>query len=266
MQQISILGCGWLGFSLAISLQRKGFSIKGSTTSNDKIPFLKNEKIDPYLISLTENTVVGNIDSFLEGSQTLLINVPPGMKGQNAFPFSKKIQALIPLIEKSSIKQLLFVSSTSVFNDFQGQVNEDTLPQPDTDSGKELLKTEQLLLKNDSFETTIVRFGGLIGEDRHPVNFLAGRVNLSGGEAPVNLIHRADCMGIIEAIIENQFWGKILHGVSPQHPSKKVYYTEKALQKNLIPPDFKLEEARNDKCVSSRYLSNELKYRFQKEL
>lgn len=266
MQQISILGCGWLGFPLAISLQRKGFSIKGSTTSNDKIPVLQKEKIDPYLISLTENTVVGNIDSFLEGSQTLLINVPPGMRGQNAFPFSEKMQALIPLIEKSSIKQLLFVSSTSVFNDLQGQVNEDTLPQPDTDSGKELLKAEQLLLKNDSFKTAIVRFGGLIGEDRHPVNFLAEREGLSGGEAPVNLIHRADCMGIIEAIIENQFWGKIVHGVSPQHPSKKAYYTEKALQINLIPPYFKLEEARNYKCVSSRYLSNELKYRFQKEL
>lgn len=266
MQQISILGCGWLGFPLAISLKRKGFSIKGSTTSKDKIPFLKKEKIDPYLISLTENTIVGEIDSFLDGSQTLLLNVPPGMRGQNATPFIKKIQALIPRIEKSSIKQLLFVSSTSVFNDFQGKVDEDTIPIPVTVSGKELLKAEQLLSKNDSFKTTIVRFGGLIGEDRHPLNFLAGRVNLSGGEAPVNLIHRADCIGIIEAIIENKFWGKIVHAVSPQHPSKKVYYTEKALENNLNPPDFKLEEKRNYKCVSSRYLTSDLEYKFQKEL
>lgn len=266
MQQISILGCGWLGFPLAISLQRKGFSIKGSTTSKDKISVLKNADIDPYLIGLNENSVVGDIDSFLEGSQTLLINVPPGMRGQNAFPFSEKIETLIPWVEKSSIKQLLFVSSTSVFNDFQGEVDEYTLPQPDTNSGKELLKTEQLLLKNNVFKTTIVRFGGLIGEDRRPVNFLAGREGLSGGEAPVNLIHLTDCIGIIEAIIENEYWGKIVHGVSPEHPLKKIYYTKKALENNLIPPVFKLEENRNYKCVSSKYLTNDLNYTFQNSL
>ncbi|MEX0996888.1 MAG: SDR family NAD(P)-dependent oxidoreductase [Flavobacteriaceae bacterium] len=264
MQQISILGCGWLGFPLALSLQRKGFSLKGSTTSKEKLAVLREHAIEPYLIQLTENTIGGKIDAFLAGSQTLVINVPPGMRGQNAPPFSKKIKALIPFIETSEVEQVLFVSSTSVFSDFQGEVDEDTPPQPDSASGKELFKAEQLLMKNDSFKTTVVRFGGLLGEDRHPVHFLAGREGLSGGDAPVNLIHRADCIGIIEAILEKKYWEKMVHGVAPEHPLKKEYYTKIALEKNLIPPFFKPETETLYKRVTSRYVSNELGYRFKK--
>ncbi len=263
MPQISILGCGWLGFPLALSLQRKGYNIKGSTTSKEKLAVLSEHEIEPYLIHLTENTIGGEIDSFLAGSEMLVINVPPDMRGQNVLPFSIKIKALLPYIEASVIEQVLFVSSTSVFSDFQGEVDEDTLPQPNSDTGKELFKAEQLLMKNDFFKTTVLRFGGLLGEDRHPVNFLAGSEKLSGGDAPVNLIHREDCIGIIEAILENKYWGKIVHGVFPKHPSKKEYYTKIALEKNLKPTAFKTEPNTIYKCVTSRYLTSDLEYKFQ---
>ncbi len=36
-QNISILGCGWLGKPLALKLNKKGCHIKGSTTSDDKL-------------------------------------------------------------------------------------------------------------------------------------------------------------------------------------------------------------------------------------
>jgi len=266
MHQISVLGCGWLGFPLALSLTQKGFKIKGSTTSKDKMGFLNKHNIEPYLLYLSENTIDGQIDSFLAGSQTLVINIPPGMRGQNAPPFSKKIEVLLQSIETSTVQQVLFVSSTSVFADFQGEVDEGTPPQPDSPSGKELLKAEQLLMKNNSFKSSVVRFGGLIGEDRHPVNVLAGREGLSGGNAPVNLIYQEDCIGIIETIIENKYWGKIIHGVSPEHPLKKDYYTKTAFHKNLKPPVFNAETVRHYKCVLSKYVSNDLGYTFKKEL
>jgi nucleoside-diphosphate-sugar epimerase len=55
---------------------------------------------------------------------------------------------------------------------------------------------------NSRFKTTILRFGGLIGEDRNPIRFLAGRENLENPDAPINLIHQTDCIGIILRIIE----------------------------------------------------------------
>jgi nucleoside-diphosphate-sugar epimerase len=90
---------------------------------------------------------------------------------------------------------VLFISSTSVYNDVDAFVTEETIARPATESGKQLLETEQLLQSNINFKTTI-RFGGLIGEDRHPVKFLAGRENLENPNAPINLIHQEDCIGI----------------------------------------------------------------------
>lgn len=53
--KISILGCGWLGLPLAKQLIKKGFSVKGSTTSEEKISILKTEGIISFLISLSDS-------------------------------------------------------------------------------------------------------------------------------------------------------------------------------------------------------------------
>ena len=50
--KIAILGCGWLGLPLAKKLISKNFIVRGSTTSKDKISVLKNENIEPFLITL----------------------------------------------------------------------------------------------------------------------------------------------------------------------------------------------------------------------
>ena len=43
MKRVSVLGCGWLGKPLAISLLDEGYSVKGSTTSEDKLELLEDE-------------------------------------------------------------------------------------------------------------------------------------------------------------------------------------------------------------------------------
>ena len=50
MKSVSILGCGWLGKPMAVSLLREGFSVKGSTTSEIKIQELEALEIEAYLI------------------------------------------------------------------------------------------------------------------------------------------------------------------------------------------------------------------------
>jgi hypothetical protein len=38
---------------------------------------------------------------------------------------------------------------------------------PDSEGGRQLVLVESLLQKNTDFKTTILRFGGLIGDDRN---------------------------------------------------------------------------------------------------
>jgi len=283
MTQISILGCGWLGLPLAKALIENKFLVKGSTTSIPKLSVLENAGIIPFLIVLTPNSnfqsstnnlveeeeKTENLTAFLENAKILIIDIPPKLRGSEKENFVLKIKNIIPAIEKSTVENVIFISSTSVYGENNLLVTEETALNPDTESGKQLMETEQLLQSNTNFKTTILRFGGLIGEDRHPVHFLAGRTHIENPNAPINLIHQEDCIGIIMAIIDQiqiKCWNRneVFNAVTPFHPSRKEYYTQKAIELNLALPEFNLENSTFGKTILSNKTGAFLGYAFKK--
>ena len=270
MKQIAILGCGWLGMPLAKSLLGKGFSVKGSTTSLEKISAIQSNGIQPFQIELSQTEIKGKIDSFLENSEILIIDIPPKLRSISSENFVKKIENLIPFIEKAKIEKVIFISSTSVYSDASSpevsgalRVTESTKLNPDTESGKQLLATEILLQSNENFKTTVVRFGGLIGDDRHPIHFLAGRKNIENPEMPINLIHQEDCIGIIEAIVKQECWNETFNAVAPFHSSRTAYYTQKAMELGLPLPEFVNSKIAFGKIILSDKVEKVLDYHFQ---
>lgn len=263
MKKISILGCGWLGLPLAKSIINKGFPVKGSTTSEAKLAVLESANLQAYSIRLTENEVNGNIEAFLSESEILIIDIPPKLRGDGAENFVAKIATLVPFIAQSTINHVVFISSTSVYADDNTIVTENSQPEPDTESGRQLLATEKLLQANTNFQTTVIRFGGLIGENRHPIHFLAGRKNLENPEAPINLIHQNDCIGIIEAVIDQNTKGEVFNAVAPYHPTRKDYYTQKATALGLALPEFEENKPTVGKTIVSDKISTILGYTFK---
>ncbi|SHI92188.1 Rossmann-fold NAD(P)-binding domain-containing protein [Flavobacterium haoranii] len=267
-KKISILGCGWLGLPLAQQFVTKGYEVKGSTTSISKHHELKEQNIQPYIVELHENEVYGDFDQFLEGSELLVINFPPKLNGESPESLVKKIKKCLPFIEKSTVKKVIFVSSTAVFPDSfpMKTIYEDTPPQPNDERGKQLLESENRLRYNTHFETTILRFGGLIGEERHPINFIAGKKNIDNPEAPVNLIHQQDCINLIFHIIDHNLWGKALNATYPKHPKRNEYYTEKAATLGLEIPEFKTNTISKGKYISCKYLREKYGFEFLNEI
>jgi nucleoside-diphosphate-sugar epimerase len=265
--QISILGCGWLGLPLAKSFVEKNFVVNGSTTSTEKISVLENSKIKPFLISLYENEIIGNFEVFLENSDVLIIDIPPKLRGNQTENFISKIRNTIPFIEDSTVKKVLFVSSTSVYADDAStaiSVTESTITKPETESGKQLLEVEKILLENTNFKTTIIRFGGLIGDDRNPTRMLSGKKNIPNPDAPINLIDQEDCIGIIHKIIETNSFDEIYNAVAPFHPTRKEYYTQKAIDLKLEIPEFDYSNPSVGKTISSEKIIKNLNYSFLK--
>ena len=276
-RKISILGCGWLGLPLAKSLLSKGYEVKGSTTSESKLEALKNAGILPFQIQLEENQIIGNIEGFLQETDFLVIDIPPGLRREispsNEMTFVNKVKTLIPFIENSGIKKVIFVSSTSVYGDSFPivEITEETTPNPDTESGKQLVIAETLLQSNPFFKTTVIRFGGLLGDDRHPIKFLAGKTNVENPDAPINMIQREDCIGIIEEILkqvqsDNWEWNETFNAVAPQHPTRKEYYHKKAEILNLPFPTFAENPKSLGKIISNKKVESVLGYSFQKEI
>ena len=268
--KVSILGCGWLGFPLAKKLIEIGFEVKGSTTSENKLAVLKSNKIAPYLLELTETKISECISDFLNDSDILIIDIPPGLRkiteATSEKTFVAKIENLIPFIEKSTVKKVIFISSTSVYSDTAviSTVSENTVLNPDTESGKQLVEVENLLRNNSNFQTTIIRFGGLIGEDRNIVKMLTGKTNVANPDAPINLIHQEDCIEIICEILKQNCWNETFNAVAPNHPTRKNYYSGKAKQFHLTAPLFNENETNFGKIVSSEKLETILGYRFIK--
>lgn len=260
---ISILGCGWYGLELAKTLVQKGINVKGSTTSVQKIFLLAEAGIEPYLIDLSPDNKITD-PAFFE-CDVLWISIPPKARAGKGAGYLDTIKWLISLINSHQIKQVVLISSTGVYGDINGEVNELTEPNPDSESGKILLAAEELLQQQIVFTTTIIRFAGLIGPGRDPGRFFAGKINVPNGNAPVNLIHLNDCVGISCAIVDKQAFGYTYNACAPEHPNRSDFYTRAALLSGLEIPRF-IDENKSWKIVSGINVRGILDYQYKNDL
>lgn len=243
MKSVSILGCGWLGKPMAVSLLREGFTVKGSTTSEIKIQELEALEIEAYLIDITE---FEEFDLFLS-SDILLIAIT-----------SKDIDAyerLIEQIEISPIQKIIFISSTSVYSVSNSVVSEETKTM-----NTPLSEIESLFRENTYFETTIIRFAGLFGPGRHPGSWFKNGKTIPQPNGFVNMIHQEDCIEIIHEIIDQNCWNTTFNACSNDHPTRKEFYTNARKSLNFDSPIFEENPQLRYKIISSKKLQEVLGY------
>lgn len=245
MKRVSILGCGWLGKPLAISLLEDGFSVKGSSTRKEKLPILESLGIESYLIDITD---FEEFDGFLN-SDILIIAITS--KDIDAF------ESLIQQIETSTIQKVIFISSTSVYPAKNSVVSEEnkTLDTP-------LSAIEKLFRNNSFFETTVLRFAGLFGPERHPGNWFKNGRTIPQPNGFVNMIHQEDCIEIIHEIINQNCWNTTLNACSNDHPTRKEFYTNVRKSLGLVVPIFEEDAELKYKVISSKKLQEVLEYEF----
>lgn len=267
IKKIAIAGLGWLGQPFSRHLQKLGYHVKGSVTSIEKTGVMQRNGIEAFPVELSENGISGEVEAFLNEVDCLVILIPPGLRKNTGADHVAKMAHFLAEIEKVSVQKVILVSSTSVYSDKQGEVTEKDIPIAENDAARQLIEVEKLFFTSEKLNTTIVRFGGLVGGKRQPVHYLAGRKDLNNGNAPVNLIHREDCIGILSEIIKKEAFGHIFNAVAPFHPLKKHYYTQKATALNLDPPSY--SEENNDapvyKKVTSVNIPNILGYAFKQQ-
>ncbi len=244
---ISILGSGWLGLPLAAELVKQAYSINLSTKTAEKLTQLTDIGANAYLLDIEQ---IKDTNPFFNCS-TLIINITS--KNITAY------QHLIHQIEQSPVKHVLFVSSSSVYLNSNTLVTEsDQAENPDSP----LYQIEQLFVQNGHFDTTVLRFSGLIGYNRHPGRFFKKNDHIKDPDAPVNLIHRDDCIGIIKTIIKHNYWGETLNGCSDSHPSKREFYSYARSLLGLAPPSFASNPDTTYKVVSNDKVKQHLNYQF----
>lgn len=264
---VGILGCGWLGKALAVKLLEKGFNVKGTTTTEDKLKELETTGIRAYQIAFLEDKITGALEDFLENTKVLIISIPPKYKdGDTVYQALKHI---LTQQNPKHLQKIIYISSTGVFkNGEHREYDEDSQPNAETDKGKYLIRLEQLFNpENLKQEVTVLRLGGLIKHGgRHPVHYLAGRTGIANPEASVNLIEQQDAVDLICALINKKRLKPVYHGVYPRHPARKAYYTQKATELGLEPPGFKQGEKSLGKTIRSEQTSTDLNFKFNSKI
>lgn len=248
IKTISILGSGWLGLPLAGHFVSKGNHVKISTRSESRLQHLSSLKAEPFIIDI--DNLPNNLHNFLQ-TDILIINIP----SKNINGFSN----LLKEIEKADIEKVIFVSSTSVYENTNKTVYES--------SGEESVKSPLLTIENlfrdsSKIKPTIIRFGGLIGYSRNPGKFFSKGKPVQNPDSYVNLIHRDDCIGIISQIVEQEIWGEVFNCCADTHPTKRDYYTQAAKNLGVPAPEFIDADSKSFKIISNLKVKKVLNYDF----
>lgn len=246
MKTVSILGCGWLGKPLAISFLEDGFTVKGSTTSEVKIEDLEALGIETHLVNISE---FEEYDAFLQSDILIIAITSKDIDG---------FENLISQIQESSIQKVIFISSTSVYPTLNKVITE----EDEVIENHPLVEIENLFRENNFFETTIIRFAGLFGGERHPANWFKNGRKIPQPKGFVNMIHREDCIEIIHEVIAQNCWNQVFNACANHHPTRREFYTIAKLSKDFEVPEFENNEVYEWKIISSKKVEEVLDYEF----
>ncbi len=261
IKTVTIIGCGWFGLPFAKKAIEAGFNVKGTTSRVEKLAVLEQAGIESYVLQLPASSI---LPEELFKSDLLLINLPPGRRNPDVLKdYPMVITEIIHAATGSgSIKKVIFISSTSVYGDKHQFIDENTPVLPVTDSGKALIRAEQIISESE-FDSVILRFGGLAGSGRHPGRFLAGRTGLSSGDQAINFLHLEDAIGVAMLFVTNGIGKYVYNIVAPKHPDKKEFYIKMAKMIGLEPPTFMEDPGTYRREISSGKLIIETGYNFR---
>jgi len=237
MQNLGIIGFGWLGHHIAERLSDK-YKIFATTTTPAKAQDLNAKGYHATLVSFP-NELDPKMQAWevAKDLDAIIISVPfSGLRGAQ-IPMNDKRQNLLNFLGDYK-GQLFLLSSTGVYPETEQDYTEADKPAQEVES-------ESFILERFP-QTNILRLAGLMGDQRLLKNY-----NISNLDQLVNHIHYADICSAIEKMLEQQSQSKVYNIVAPIHPSKEEvinaqkglsYYGERATKGRTISPEKLIQE------------------------
>ena len=282
---VGIIGCGWLGKALAASLLEQGVSVLATSSQQSNVEQLHGQGIEAQQLLLPSNTKqLGQHDIFTQ--QCLVIAITPKFR-QGQTDYGVKVEQLVDAAKEQGIVQrIILLSSTAVYQGFEGLVDENINLNLVESSSVELSSVELSSMKLGSVKSgsvekapilhtaeqavlnfyrqgSVLRLAGLVGPERHPGKFLLAKRTLKSSSAPVNLIHQQDAVGLILSLLTSTSPQGIFNGVSDTHVTKAIYYQAAAKSLGLELPTLSSDKVLDStRIVSGDKAKQQLGYSF----
>ncbi|AIR67115.1 SDR family oxidoreductase [Cedecea neteri] len=265
MKRVAIVGLGWLGMPLALSLSARGYQVTGSKTTLDGVEAARMCGIESYQLHLQPELVCDSEDlEALLNVDALVVTLPARRSGEGDDFYLQAVQEIVDSALAHSVPRIIFTSSTSVYGEGEGNVKETSPLKPVTASGKVLKELEDWLHKLPGTSVDILRLAGLVGPERHPGRFLAGKTDVANGQHGVNLVHLEDVISAITLLLQAPKGGRVYNLCAPAHPTREEFYSLMARQIGLEAPTFRKEAATgHGKLIDGSRICNELGFDYQ---
>lgn len=196
MARILVAGCGDVGTRLGLRLAASGHEVFGLRRNAGRLP----SPIVGIACDLGDPATL----RFLPESIEFVHYTAAADRGDDAAYKAAYVDGLSNVLDAlrskaTSLRRLLFISSTSVYGQSDGQWIDESAPcEPEGFSGQRLLEGERVALAGAP-EAVVVRFGGIYGPGRER---LISRVREGGTCADdpptyTNRIHVEDCAAVM---------------------------------------------------------------------
>jgi len=269
-----IVGCGYVGLPLGAELVRQGHEVFGLRRSATAGTGLKNAGLHPLCADITRPAELQALPRDFDWVVNCTASGGGGAEEYRQI-YREGNRNLIHWLAGSPLKKFIYTSSTSVYGQNDGSlVTESSPTEPEADTAKVLVETEQLLRSaaQDDFPAVILRVAGIYGPARgHWFKaFLRGEAKIEGeGARFLNMIHRDDLIGVIIAALKQAENGETLNAVDDEPVTQLKFFEWLAAELNQplpprIPADAETWRKRGvtSKRVSNARLHQELNYQF----
>jgi len=214
---ITIIGCGYVGTTLAQYWhQKQSHLITATTTTNERVEEL--EKVADKVVIMKGDDATA-VQSVVQNQDVVIVSVAPisdrqvDAEGYAAtyIPTSKNLVAA--LNNAPTLKQIIYLSSCSVYGNRNSEwVDETVTISPQDKLGQILAQTEEILLaaNTEKVKVCILRLGGIYGPERElGKRFvrIAGKTLPGTGENFMNWIHLDDIVSAVDFVLINQGQG-----------------------------------------------------------
>ena len=229
-----IFGVGYIGSALLEYWKREGKRrLIATTTSVEKLQAFKQQA---DVVILARGDDKDTVRKALNSVEEIVISIAPSQRDSYKKTYLDTAKTFCTVLtQTNSLKHLVYLSSTSVYGDRNGEwVTEETDLDLKSENSKTLCDTEALYLQQASTRLliTVLRLGEIYGPSRSHasrVKRLAGASLPGNGNAFCNWVHQEDVVRAIDWVLKNQLSG-VYNICSDDHPSKKELYDSIAME------------------------------------
>ena len=213
----AIIGCGYVGTALASYWsQKQDHRVTVTTTRQERVGEL--EQLASQVVVMKGQDIQA-VRSLIQEQDTIVLSIAPISDRQVSaevyretyVPTAKNLVAALK--DAPNVKQLIYLSSSSVYGDKKGEWVDETSPV-DTNSeySQVLCEAEQILsdAASGDLKVTILRLGGIYGPKREIMrrfSRIAGKTLPGTGDTFTSWIHLNDIVGAVDFLCERRLGG-----------------------------------------------------------